>query len=200
VADGRWTPVGDQSPATMSAAQIADLSTARRAARIGVRRANRSAERRAARTAVRRAARSAERRAARLAVRRAARNSASGVAGGGTSGAVICTGAASAAAAAAAGSANNRPAAAAGPGIWGRPSDWPAFPDSTPLNRRRSRGRAARAEIRGVRDGAVATLQDASEIVRDEWEAVDPSTIAHCWVKSTKYTVLTRDGRHCLAW
>jgi len=123
VADGPWTPVGDQSPATMSAAQIANLSPARRAARIGVRRADRSAERRAARISVRRAARSAERRAALLAVGRAARNSASGVVGGGTSGAALSTGAASAAAAAAAGSAINRPAAAAGPGIWGRPSD-----------------------------------------------------------------------------
>jgi len=168
VADGRWTPVNDQSPSTRSAAQIADLSAARRAARIGVLRASRSAVRRAARIAVRRAARSAERRAARLAVRRAAPNSASGVAGGGTSGAVTSTGAASAAAAAATGSANNRPAVAAGPGIWGRPSDWHATPVFLPLNRRRSRVRAALAEIGGVRDGAVATLQDASEIVRDE--------------------------------
>jgi len=124
--------------------------------------------RRAARIAVRRAARSAERRAARLAVRRAAPNSASGVAGGGTSGAATSTGAASAAAAAATGSANNRPAVAAGLGIWGRPSDWHATPVFLPLNRRRSRVRAALAEIGGVRDGAVATLQDASEIVRDE--------------------------------
>jgi len=39
--------------------------------------------------------------------------------------------------------------------------------------------------IRGVRDGAAAHLQDASEIVKAEWEAVEPATIAHCWVKST---------------
>jgi len=40
-------------------------------------------------------------------------------------------------------------------------------------------------DIRGVRDGAGAHLQDASEIVMEEWEAVEPSTIAHCRVKST---------------
>ena len=39
--------------------------------------------------------------------------------------------------------------------------------------------------IRGVRDGAAAHLQDASEIVLQEWNAVEPSTIAHCWLKST---------------
>lgn len=158
VATGRWTPVGDQSPATMSAEQSVDLSAALRATRIQVRRVHRSAERRAARVSVRRAAYSAERCAARLAVRRVAQNLASGVRGCETSGAASYTGAASAAGAAAAGGGNNCRAAAACHGISGRPSDWPTSSCSRPGNRQRTRVRAARTEIRGVRDGSGATL------------------------------------------
>ena len=76
-------------------------------------------------------------------------------------------------------------AAAAGPGIWGWPSDMPAAPNSQSSARRRSRARAPSAVIWGVRDGAAAHLQDASEIVLQEWNAVEPSTITHCWLKST---------------
>jgi len=39
--------------------------------------------------------------------------------------------------------------------------------------------------IRNVPDGAAAHWQDASEILKAEWEAVEPATIAHCWVRST---------------
>lgn len=31
----------------------------------------------------------------------------------------------------------------------------------------------------------MAHLQDASEIVLSQWNAVEPATIAHCWLKST---------------
>jgi len=50
---------------------------------------------------------------------------------------------------------------------------------------RRSRTGAAPVVIRGVRDGAAAHLQDAADFIKEEWHAVEPSTIAHCWVKST---------------
>ena len=183
--NARWTRVGDQSIETMSAARIEILGAERRAARVGVRRADRSAKRRAARIALRRAARSVESCAARLAVWRAARNASSGVAGRGASGAAHSTALGAADGAASAGSANIRPVAAACTSIWGWPSDWPVSPDFRLLNRLRSRVCPAPAEIGGVRDGAVSTLQDATQIVRDECEAVDSLIIAHCWVKST---------------
>ena len=87
-------------------------------------------------------------------------------------------------AAAASDDGSNPSAAVGGPGIWGFPSDWPATPDSRPDRRRRARVRVPRADIRCVRGGAGAHLQDASEIVMEEWEAVEPSTIAHCGVKA----------------
>jgi len=83
------------------------------------------------------------------------------------------------------GNGSGTPAAAPGPGIWGSPSDGPAAADPGQPIRRRSRARAPPVVIRGVRDGAAAHLQDASEVVKAEWEAVEPATIAHCWVKST---------------
>jgi len=172
--DGSWPTINDQPPEALGAASIAARGAERRAARLAVRRAARSAERRAARIAVQRAARSAERRAARIAVRPAARNATRLPENGSAS-----------LAAAGSGIGRNPSAVVGGPGIWGWPSDWPAAPDSTPPKCRRSSTRSARVEIRGVRDGAGAHLQDASEIVQEEWEAVEPCTIAHCWVKST---------------
>ena len=87
---------------------------------------------------------------------------------------------------AAAVSGNTIPAAAAGPGIWGSPSEWPADPDAAqPKLRRYARASARCAEIRGVRDGAGTHVRDASEILVAKREAVATSTIAHCWVKST---------------
>jgi len=74
---------------------------------------------------------------------------------------------------------------APGPGIWGFPSDRPAASDSQAPSFRRARARAPPAVIRGVRDGSASHLQDASEIVKAEWDAVEASTTAHCWVKST---------------
>jgi len=71
------------------------------------------------------------------------------------------------------------------PGIWGFPSDRPAASDSQAPSIRRARARAPQAVIRGVHDGAASHLQDASEIVKEEWDAVEASTIAHCWVNST---------------
>ena len=164
--DGWWPAIASHSEDAVSAAR----PTAPNAAS--------SAARRAARLEVRRAARrqmQVARRAARLEVRRAARHQeqAAGLAAQNLSSAAAVSG-------------NNTPAAAAGPGIWGLPSDWPAAPDSSqPKRRRHARASARSAEIRGVRDGAGAHLQDASEILLAEWEAVAPSTIAHCWVKST---------------
>jgi len=75
--------------------------------------------------------------------------------------------------------------AAPGPGIWGSQWDGPAAGDPGQPLRRRLRARAPSVEIRGVRDGAATHLQDASEIVKAECEAVEPATIALCWVKST---------------
>jgi len=129
----------------------------------------------AARPTAPNAAYTAARRAARLEVRRAARRQmqAARLAAPNLSSAAAVSG-------------NNTLAAAAGPGIWGLPSDWPAFPESSqPKRRRHARASALSAEIRGVRDGASAHIQDASEILLAEWEAVAPSTIAHCWAKST---------------
>jgi len=83
------------------------------------------------------------------------------------------------------GNGSGTPSAAAGPGIWGSPSDGPAAEDPRQPIRRRSRTRAPPVVMRDVRDSAAAHLQDASEILKAEWEAVEPATIAHCWVKST---------------
>jgi len=38
--------------------------------------------------------------------------------------------------------------------------------------------------VRGVRDSSQANLQDMFETVRSEWEAMDRTTISHCWVKA----------------
>ena len=76
-------------------------------------------------------------------------------------------------------------ATAAAQRIWGWPSDLPAAPSAQELTSRRSRARATPVVIRGFRDGAAVHLQDASDIVTAEWDAVEASTMAHCWVKST---------------
>jgi len=140
--DGWWPAIASHSEDAVSAvrptAPNVASSAARRAARLGVRRAARcqmQAARRAALLEMRQAARHRMQEA-----RLAAPNLSS----------------------AAAVSGNNTPAAAAGPGIWGLPSDWPAAPDSAqPKLRRHARASARSAEIRGVRYGAGAHLQDA---------------------------------------
>ena len=38
--------------------------------------------------------------------------------------------------------------------------------------------------VRGVRDGAEVHLQDAAELIMEDWEALKPANIAHCWVKA----------------
>ena len=164
--DGWWPAIASHSEDAVSAARPTAPNVASSAARLE------------ARLEVRRAARrqmQAARRAARLEVRRAARHQmqASRLAAPTLSSAAAVSG-------------NNTPVAAAGPGIWGLPSDWLAALDSAqPKRRRYARASARCAEIRDVRDGAGAQLQDASEILLAEWEAVAPSTGAHCWVKST---------------
>jgi len=164
--DGWWPAIASHSDDAVSAARPSAPNVAS------------SAARRAARLEVRRAARrqmQAARWEARLEVRRAARHQMQ-----------AARLAAPILSSAAAVSGNNTPAAAAGLGIWGLPSNWPAAPDSVqPKRSRYARASARCAEIRGVRDGAGAHLHDASEIPLAEWEAVAPSTIAHCWVKST---------------
>jgi len=35
-----------------------------------------------------------------------------------------------------------------------------------------------------VQDGAEEHLQDLSELVKEEWESVEPAIITHCWVKA----------------
>jgi len=69
--------------------------------------------------------------------------------------------------------------------IWVFLSVWPPSPNLRPDQRLRARVRVPRADIRGVRQGARSFFEDASEIVMEEWEAVEPSTIAHCCVQST---------------
>jgi len=78
-------------------------------------------------------------------------------------------------------------ALAASPNVWVEP---PAAPPPTPNgaarpNPRRSRRRAAPPRpVLGVRDGAAAHLGDVAQLILEEWEAVSPSTIAHCWAKA----------------
>jgi len=172
--DSSWPTINDQPPESVDAASISARGAERRAALLSVRRAARRAERRADRISVRRAARSAERRTARISVRRAARETNCLPENGSTS--LVAAGF---------GSGSNPSAVVGGPGIRGWPSDWPSAPDSTPPKHLRSSTCRAPVEIRGVRHGAGAHLQDASEIVQEDWEAVEPSTIAHCWVKTT---------------
>jgi len=82
-------------------------------------------------------------------------------------------------------------AMAAGPGVWGFPSNWPAAtPEEAaaarPVNRRRLPAhRALTRPVPGVRKGAGAHLQDAAEIALAQWAAIEPRTIVHCWIKST---------------
>jgi len=80
---------------------------------------------------------------------------------------------------------------AAGPCVWGPPWDWPAAtPEKAaaalPVDRRRRTARrASTSTVLGVREGAGAHLQDASEIVFAEWAAIEPSAIAQIWFKWT---------------
>ena len=82
-------------------------------------------------------------------------------------------------------------AMAAGPRVWGFPSNWPAAtPEEAaaarPVNRRRLPAhRALTRPVPGVRKGAGAHLQDAAEIALAQWAAIEPRTIVHCWIKST---------------
>jgi len=82
-------------------------------------------------------------------------------------------------------------AMAAGPGVWEFPSNWPAAtPEEAaaarPVNRRRLPAhRALTRPVLGVRKGAGAHPQDAVEIPLAQWAAIEPRTIAHCWIKST---------------
>jgi len=68
-------------------------------------------------------------------------------------------------------------AMAAGPGVWGFPSDWPAAtPEEAaaahPVNqRRRPARRASTRPVLGVREGTGAHLQNSAEIVLAEWAA-----------------------------
>jgi len=83
------------------------------------------------------------------------------------------------------GTGTHLPVAAAGPGSFGCPSDLPAALNSRSTARRRSRAHVPPAVIRGIREGVGDHLQVASEIALQEWSAVEPSTIAHCWRKAT---------------
>jgi len=56
---------------------------------------------------------------------------------------------------------------------------------SAGLRRRARRRRAAEPRpVRGVRDGGEAHLQDVAELVKEEWQDMEPATIAHCWLKA----------------
>jgi len=151
----------------------------------------REAVRRALRLEIRRAARSAASRAVAAVDSRTtpptAASAAEAQAGGPTTEGIDCASEPAADVApsvAVLGGGTNSSAAAAGPGIWGRPFDWSAAPNDQQPTGRRSRMRAAPAVIRGVQAGAAAHLKDAADIVKEEWDAVEPSTIAHCWVRS----------------
>jgi len=72
------------------------------------------------------------------------------------------------------------------PNVWTAAAETPTT--LHPASRRRSRPARRRAApprlVRGVRDGSQANLQDMSEIVQAKWEAMDPATISHCWVRA----------------
>jgi len=152
----------------------------------------RAAVRRALRLEIRRVARSAASRTVAAEYSRitppTAASAAEAQAGGSTTDGIDCASepaADGAPSVAVSGGGTNPYAAMAGPGIWGWPFDSPAAPNDQQPMGRRSRTGAAPVVIRGVRDGAAAHLQDAADFIKEEWHAVEPSTIAHCWVKST---------------
>ena len=155
-ADGSWPAANDEESDDASPSELAVLAADRRATRLAVLRA---------------------RRAARIAALVAGRASADGAI-------PALPGLSDGPPRANSGASGPGPGTA-GPGIWGRPSDWPASPESQRPAPRRPRARAPPAVVRGVRDGVGANLRDAAEIIKAEWDEVEPSTIAHCWVKST---------------
>jgi len=78
-------------------------------------------------------------------------------------------------------------ALAARPNVWVEQQRFPPSTPSGPARRCSRRPRRQAAPTRpdlGVRDGAATHLQDVAEIVREEWDAVTPATIAHCWAKA----------------
>ena len=61
----------------------------------------------------------------------------------------------------------------------------PSPPTSAGKNPRRGRRLAASPRpVLGVRDGASAHLEDVAELILEEWEAVSPAIIVHCWSKA----------------
>jgi len=68
--------------------------------------------------------------------------------------------------------------------VWGEPPPAEDPPGAGSRRRARQRRTTAPLPVRGVRDGAEAHLQDAAEIIKEEWEASEPATTAHCWVKA----------------
>lgn len=67
------------------------------------------------------------------------------------------------------------------PNVWEHPA--PPLPPAARGRRRASRALTPRP-IKGVRDGAPAHLQDVAELILEEWAAVPPAAIAHCWAKA----------------
>ena len=70
------------------------------------------------------------------------------------------------------------------PNVWGEPPPAEDPPGAGSRRRARQRRTTAPRPVRGVRDGAEAHLQDAAELIKEEWEALEPATIPHCWAKA----------------
>ena len=70
------------------------------------------------------------------------------------------------------------------PDAWGEPRPAEDPPGAGSRRHAGQRRTTTPGPLRGVRDGAEAHLQDAAELIQEEWEALEPATIAHCWVKA----------------
>jgi len=77
-------------------------------------------------------------------------------------------------------------ALAARSNVWVEPLPCPPSTPNVPTRQRpqRPRGTPPPRPVLGVRDGAAAHLQDVAELILEEWDAVAPATIAHCWSKA----------------
>lgn len=70
------------------------------------------------------------------------------------------------------------------PNVWGEPSPADVPPGAGSRRRARQQRTMAPWPVRGARDGAEAHLQHAADFIKEEWKALEPATITHCWVKA----------------
>jgi len=70
------------------------------------------------------------------------------------------------------------------PNVWVEAPRTEALASAGPRRRARRRRAAEPCPVRGVRDGGEAHLQDVAELDGEEWQDMEPATMAHCWVKA----------------